>query len=394
MVEKYSVYENRKKEYIKEFEIYNKEELIWDIFNIEHSFSGRMDTPYANLFIEEAVQLIINAIELFEKGYFDCAYYSLREAIEVSTTIVFLSDLSDVERKERLKDWRALERFPMQKFMLDYLSSNGDIFADIKEKLKDYFEDVNILSQKLNKVVHKQGFQHFYLSRNHPATSKKYVDDEFKNEFIENLIKCIGIVAVMRLAIDPFPILLMDYEIYSRCFDSMTEAYKEDFVKKYIGEDVIEKYKTTDIYVNHYNGYINEEQKNPTILDIVKHQYIDTQNIDEIKKQLHLLDKYDYYATLLAINFDKVCKVYNCGGLQMYFTDKKTNRTVHCWSGAEFDSFSKSTSRFNQKFDEAFISVVNLEEDYYIEHNEILTDEEINILKEFENQVNDNSKEE
>ena len=363
MGEKYSVYENRKKEFIKELKIDNKEELIWDLFNIEHSFSGRMDTPYANLFIEEAVQLIINAIKLFDEGYFDCAYYSLRESIEISTTIVFLSDLSEVERKERLKDWKELEKFPMQKFMLEYLSSNGEIFADIKEKLKDFFDSVNVLSKKLNKIVHKQGFQHFYLSRNHPGTSRKYNEDEFKREFLFNLTKCIGVVAVMRLAIDPFPILLMDYEIYSRTFDTMTDAYKEDFVKKYIGEDVIEKYKTTDIYVNHYNGYINEEKKNPIILNIVKHQYIDTRYIDEIKKQLHLLNKYDYYATLLAINFDKVCKVYNCGGLRMYFTEKNTNRRAHCWCGGDFESFSKSVSRFNQKYDEVFISVVNLEKD-------------------------------
>ena len=247
MEQKYSIFDNRKKEFIKKNVIDNKEEIIWDIFNIEHSFSGRMDTPNANLFIMESVQLIINSIELFEQGYFDCAYYSLRESIEVSTTLVFLSDLSDEERKERMKDWRNLDKFPMQKPMLNYLSVNGEIFSDMKLKLKDYFEEVNTLSQRLNKIVHKQGFQNFYLSRNHPINTLKYNEEEFKQEFIENLTKCIGVVAVMRLAIDPFPILLMDYEIYSRCFDSMTDAYTEDFVNKYIGEYVIENYKKTDI---------------------------------------------------------------------------------------------------------------------------------------------------
>lgn len=91
----FSMFDERKAEFIETYSIENKDEILWDIFNIEHSFSGRMDTPNANLFIMEAIQLIINSIELFEKGYFDCAYYSLREAIEVSTTIIYLSDLSE-----------------------------------------------------------------------------------------------------------------------------------------------------------------------------------------------------------------------------------------------------------------------------------------------------------
>lgn len=37
----------------------------------------------------EAEQQLINAIELYELGYFDCAYYSLRSAIDLSTTMVF-----------------------------------------------------------------------------------------------------------------------------------------------------------------------------------------------------------------------------------------------------------------------------------------------------------------
>lgn len=44
-----------------------------------------MDTPYANTFIMESVKLAVNAILLFEMGYFDCAYYSLRQSIEVAT---------------------------------------------------------------------------------------------------------------------------------------------------------------------------------------------------------------------------------------------------------------------------------------------------------------------
>ena len=272
----------------------------------------------------------------------------------------------------------------MQKQMIKYLSTNGVMFSDMRDKLKDYFEQIDELSQNLNKIVHKQGFQHFYLSRNHPLLKRKYNSEKFKNEFLEKLRKCIGIVAVMRLAIDPFPILLMDYEIYSRCFDSITAPYTEAFVEQYIGTHIIEAYKGTRIYIEHYERLINEEQKNPTVLSIVKEQYIDTRNKDDIMAQLHLLDKWDYYATLLAINFDKVCIIYCFDGIQRYFTDRKTNRHNFCSSSEEIQNFSNSISRFNQIYDESFISVVNLEENYYLEHNELLNEEEINALKQFE----------
>ena len=59
----------RKKENVRPIEIPNKSKLYHDLLNIEHSWSGRMDTNIGNTFIMEAVQLLINSIELFEMGY-------------------------------------------------------------------------------------------------------------------------------------------------------------------------------------------------------------------------------------------------------------------------------------------------------------------------------------
>ena len=56
-------------------------------------------------------------------------------------------------------------------------------------------------------------------------------DKVFIENYVNFLEKTIGIIAVMRLAIDPYPVLLMDEEILLRCFDSMTEAYKNEFVE-------------------------------------------------------------------------------------------------------------------------------------------------------------------
>lgn len=104
-----------------------------DISNIKFGLSMRVDNlnVYSNIFIEEAAQLLINAIYLFEEGYFDCAYYSLRQSIETATTMVYLSDIPDDKmRAERFESWKTSGFFPEQTKMRVFLSQKG-IFIQI-----------------------------------------------------------------------------------------------------------------------------------------------------------------------------------------------------------------------------------------------------------------------
>ena len=367
----------RKHENLKPLKLKNKEKYYNDLINIEHSWSGRMDTNVGNTFIMEAEQQLINAIELFEMGYFDCAYYSLRSAIDISTTMVFLSDLPNDEREKYLDDWKQVKPFPLRNAMLKKLAKDGSIFVDMFEKMPNFFNQAKDLSERLNKYVHKQGLRHFYVSRNHPIHGKT-PQDTFINNFETHLKECIGVVAVMRLAIDPFPILLMDEEILYRCFDSMTEPYADDFVNEYIGTEVLEEYKNTDFYSTTRQSFEGEEKKNEAIFSIIKHQYINTKKFDDILKQFHLLPMYDAISTLIAYICPKVTKVYTCDGLMMYFTDRNTNRTKMSWDSRDFKNFQNAQEKINQQYDEVFISVFKFKDEYYcVEHNELLENEDI-----------------
>lgn len=356
----------RRHQNIRPLKLKNKDKFYSDLINIEHSWSGRMDTNVGNTFIMEAEQQLINAIELFEAGYFDCAYYSLRSAIDVSTTMVFLSDLSDDEREKYLNDWKQVKPFPLRNVMLKKLTKDGNIFVDMFEKMPIFFNKAKELSEKLNKYVHKQGLRHFYVSRNHPIHGKT-PQDKFINNFETHLKECIGVVAVMRLAIDPFPILLMDEEILYRCFDSMTEPYTVDFVNEYIGTEIIEEYKSTDFYSTTRHAFENEEKKNEAIFSIVKHQYINTQKFNDIFQQFHLLTIHDAISTLIVYICPKATKIYTCDGLMPYFTDRKTNRTKMSWDSRDF-----------QKFQTAQDKIINFKDEYYyVEHNELLENDDV-----------------
>lgn len=380
---KYSTW--RKHENIRKYEIPNVEKYFEDIMNIENSFSGRMDVPLANHFILESVQLIVNSISLFELGYFDNAYYSLRESIEISTTLVYLSDRPDEERRKKMEDWNNTKNFPMQGQMLNQLFQHGLVVSDMKEKMKPFFDEIKDVSKKLNKCIHKQGVQFFYVSMNYPFYRKKD-NNEFIKDFVYLLEKTIGIVAVMRLAIDPYPVLLMDEEILLRCFDSITEAYEIEFVEKYITTQTLEDYMKTKIYTTHYNEHISKEKKNIAVFEIMKYQIIDTTKRGEILSQIYLLDNLDKIATYIALSSNKVVNIYTYDGIQTYSTDRNSNRKVYTWNKMDIKQFEKNKEMFNQNFNEVFISVFkyciskNEIMTFYVEHNEKLSDADIKSI--------------
>ena len=374
----------RKKENIKPLELPDKEDFYWALLNVEHSWSGRMDVGnIGNTFIMESVQMLVNAIELFEAGYFDSAYYSLRSAVDLSTTMVFLADLPTCEREQYLTSWKDTKDFPMQRQMVRLLSQQGNIFVDMKEKMPDFFEFAKKLSAELNKYVHKQGLQHFYISRNHPINSNKSTT-KFIETFQQYLKKCICVVAVMRLAIDAFPILLMDKNILYRCFDSLTEPYTENFAYEYIGEKYISEYKCTELYMNTYESFLDYPLKNEATFDVMKYQFINTSQKEDIFSQIKLLKGIDVVAVLIAFASEKVVKIYCYSGIQIYSTDRKSNRTSTSWSSLDIKKFEDKGISINNRYEEVFISVFQFgEEMFMVEHNVKITENEYTSIGEY-----------
>jgi len=376
----------RKNNNLREIPLPRKQEIYHDLFNLDHSISGRIDfLGFGNTFLTEAIQLTTNAIEIFEQGYFDCAYYSLRSAIEISTLMVFFHDLPTEERAKFKERWRANDIFPQQKQVIETLVKQGDVFADMREKMFGFFEQAKILSNQINKFVHKQGLENFYVVRNRfSGNNPSYDINEFSSTFEDFVVKVIGVLAIMRLAIDPLPVLLMEEEICQRYPGSMTTPFSRDFVAKYIDEGVLNSYKLTNIYAEHKKGIMeNLELQHEEVYNLNEYDYIDTQKETVLKSQFHLLSQSAIVAVLTALSCEKVVKVHCYRGMLSYWTDRKSNRNLMSSNSADFDKFSKSTNRFNQTYDETLISVYTfLDEDYFIEHNdEIALDDICKILE-------------
>lgn len=372
-------------EFISPIEIKNKEKYYYDLDNILYANSGRIDALDSNLFFIEAGKLISNAIFLFEKGYFDCAFYSLRQSLELSVTTLYL-----ISQKDKHEEWNKQQKIFLNDKMLNYLKEHELDFSDLREKLSDFFDRILETKEKLNKFVHKQGYRTFYSVRNSPIYSTKFSKNKFLEEFEKYLCDCIGAVAIYRLSIAPFPILLSDEEIYRRMFEVMCEPFSYDFLNKYIGHDVIEKYKTTNIYKGYYEQIMENEAQNDAICDIIHNQYIDRGKSTEIKSQIRLLSVSEKFVFEIFCISNKISKVHCSEGLLCYFSDVKSLKTTnHTIGGDSFSKHFESPDTYNYPFYEVYLSFVKiLNENYYLEHNTSLSSEEVGQMKELVNKYN------
>lgn len=374
--------EYKENEHLNKYKIKEKEQYYYDLGFVDSSITGRLDAQIANTFIFEAKYLVINAIKLYELGYFDCAYYSLREAIEISTIMVYLVDIPQKDREEKLKAWKNIEWFPMRNKMLEYLEKNGEIFVDFKEKMNDYFEYSNGYIETINKYVHKQGTDKLYTVKKWYDHRKKLDEEYYFNRFEKYLKFTIGHIAIMRLSIDPFPIILMDEKLYLKTMDTITEPYTQEFLDKYIDKKYIEKYKETELYKGYESYFEKMEEQSIEISNIIKEFFVDISKYNEILKQFHLLNKHQQIIVEIFKISCKISNIYFNGCPISYFSNTQSKKKTFNYNSNQFEEFRKSNYRINMNYEEVYMSVFNIDNDeYFIEHNETLNEIEIQEIE-------------
>jgi len=367
--------------------INNKHEFHNAISNIRNSWSGRADIYESNTFIMEAAKTLINSIRLFELGYFDAAYYSLRSSIEVSTTVMYLADIPDLEtRKEKLKSWNEVGFFPDFSRMITYLKSNGTVYQDLSSIMPEYLDGIVNLNRELNKYVHKQGYGNLYVSANHPLYTGMSLEDRL-NTYEQYLKQTIGIVGFMRLVVDPMPVLLRDEEIVSRLPSSfMTEAYCDNFISDYIGELNVKNYVKTKIYKIHYDYFVQFEKKPICIVDIIQDNHVDTRKKSEILENLKFLDINSKICTRLILSCDKVCSVISENSSLSIWSERYDIGIGLGWSSRLFKDYRQMKDGFNISQDKYFLSFIDISDiGYILNHNEHLTGDDIENIMQVKN---------
>lgn len=186
---------------------------------LENSISGIVSTPPFNQFLLESCQLLANSLDLIHQGYFDAAFYSVRQAGEIILVGTLFSNLEESERKAKYEKWVLLDRFPSFSELSKMLRSKDIEYRDLLEQMPEIDELISKLNKRANKYIQKQGHESFYTKPYEVVPeSAKHIREDFTDYFTTTVKVC----AIFRLAVDPFPILLSDPECEFRFPDCMT----------------------------------------------------------------------------------------------------------------------------------------------------------------------------
>lgn len=347
--------------YLKPVEIENKEFYYSLIYEISESLTSGIivdlfHSNKINMIITEACQSLANSIRLYELGYFDDAYYSMRFAIELATIML---DVGDNEYEKMVNNMNLFSNKEYRNFRastLRYLKENGIEFRDVANKMPNFVNEINNTCIKLNSFVHKTGFDNFYGIRNYYNENfhKKQLDD-----FENNLISSIRIVAIMRLVIDPFPLLLADEEIYYRSPNIMTYPFNEKLLEV-MGEESIAEFKNTDVYKSYEEELMKLEKRNQEVNNIVMADYIDLDNLENIYLQKHLLNHHELKYVDIASCSEKIILIISDNGFSRYSTSSNTHEILCNHTDI---NLKDSSENFNIKYDSIYVSILQHSKD-------------------------------
>lgn len=362
-------YENR---HIIPTKIEWKEEIYQDLLVLEQSMVS-IDGLFqlSTAFLQEAVKMIVNAIVLFEQGYYDSAYYSIRQSLEIAVSIVFFASKNEDQRNKILTKWKQKESNLMYARMLKEMGDKVTLVSDVIIKMQHLIDDTKILKKKLDKEIHKEGLSTFYVVRNH-VTNQFFKNENDNEEFKKIVIGSIKGLTLFRICLDPLPILLRDTEIYSRTPVFMTDSFPEYFINKYLTAYDIKMYQSTQIYQDAYIQFINNVKMNSSTVSFIKDSYVDYKCIDVILNQKDLLSDTQIAVLQLLEKFHCVTRLYPDGQmLEMYFTSLKSSNPTWGFSDENelFDDILRNKEFLNVLSNNVYISSFFFKKRYFvIEH--------------------------
>ena len=363
---------------IKPLSLPKAKEYLEDLNDLRFSNSGLLAEVNPFFFINEACQLLANSVKLFELGYFDCAFYSVRQAIELS-----LSGLYLFSNPNKITGWKNLDKGFELRTIVPELKVGKEEFAEIKELFSDFFEKLEKEKKVMNKYVHKQGYKSLYYHYNSFNAHGKPERIALLTKDYETILHdTITAIALYRLVIDPYPILMLDDDIVPRMPDLMAESFSRSFVEKYISEEFVERYKESKLYKGFYDYFKTRPIQNEAVYALIHWQLFERKDYDRIKEQHELLSLQDLEAVDLFMSSEKIGAVILDGCID-YHCETRLKDCSLTVGDAYYAKVFEGKEDFNVAHKGDYISRVLLNDSMtYLKHNVVLDEDEMSRIVE------------
>lgn len=369
-------YENKRK-----CQLPQRRELLLYLNNMMLT-TGRSDAFFCNAFLAEAIQLIQNSIFLYEDGYFECAFYSLRESYEIFGTMLYVENGED-----KLSDWKKKKWIPSASDIRKDMSNRKtkdfiEGYKEIRECLKNYFSKYEKLINKSNKIIHKQGYDTFYTYR----MQKKFDIRKEQKLFLNILKYSIGMGILLLAVLDPISIALADDKIERKIpYDLVTEAFDYSYFEKILGQkDIFPKILKTKFYKKFVSQFQDKEEMNEGIYNVIRNYFWNVARLEEIQKQKDMLSSIQLYELEILKSGIKAAAFYYADS----FICETTSYSGSSWErdlSVQNKTIQINDKRFNRINGNTFISIIFIEnEKLYIAHDKKLTEKEQEFLKRLE----------
>ena len=164
----------------------------------------------------------------------------------------------------------------------------------------------------------------------------------------------------------------------------MEESINAELLEKYIAPDVMEKIMNTPFFKRYSEQFLWREKMLPETYDVVRNNFFDMERLGGIASQKHLLIRDSrIILDLLQQGIQLTRIVPNCWGVE-YLTSVKSqyqSTTINI-KECEHIPYKKGLEVFNVPYHTIYQSIVKGPQDnWLLEHNALLTEEEIKRIK-------------
>ena len=346
-----------------------------------YPMTGFGDKLFCNGFMMESVELLKHGVFLYEEGYFDCAFYSVRQSIENMNNMLYVSN-NDVD----FSKWKAKERFPTDNQIKSQLKEIDNAYSELKAIIPDVFEKYEDLLKKSNKYIHKQGFDTFYIQ----LLYNESVSAERTTLFEDLLKNAIVLLLIMNIILDPLSLALSDPDVDAYIsFDPMTKPIPVGVLKDLMGESVVDRIKTANFYKDFSSYFLSQDKMNDATYNVVRYQYFDVDKLDEIENQKHLLNVYQQLCLCILENQLKISHFYFKDDFRGYSTSILPSHELREYRSDQFDPYTVGEGAENILWKGMYLSVYKVFDTYIIlQHNEKLSRSALSIVRKIVGEFN------